>query len=255
MVIAPSHWRCVVVELRAILTSRTAYEYAADEIRLSLICQQSVIDYLKERFNFQAAEVAMPPESFGPVAQTLPPGLILANGGFTEGEGMLIPIRAILIDSRRVVVDVAGPTTIAQTVFDHIGDGLAGLRAPDDRPVLGQPRRSRTYSELTVRSSGISRLLTDAPIQRALRKHLSPETVWGNDVPASVDPIVSIRMKGIPGGTEYPGAGSTPDAATFMLDVRGGSTLDEALIYSIAPLDTDSHLTMLTELERHGSPE
>src|SRR5258708_3755498 len=100
----------VMPEQIAVLTSRRAYEFAADQLRLTILSTQPVYSQMQQAFQFQAVQVGTPQETFGPVPQTSPPGLVFGLGAAVSPEGQVIPIRALVFEPRRIVLDVAGPS-------------------------------------------------------------------------------------------------------------------------------------------------
>ena len=62
------------------MTAARSYEYNADDLKLTLLCITAAIGKLHEVFQFLGGVfVQTPPPTFGPVAQTLPPGGLLTG--------------------------------------------------------------------------------------------------------------------------------------------------------------------------------
>ncbi len=133
-----------------ILSSRRAYEYPIDDIRLSIICTSVVQNELTKVFGFQSAVVAPPPDIFGEVRPTTPPGLILQVGDLKGAE--VVPIRAVMFDSRRVIIDVAAPSSAIDKVKRKVDAVLDRFKAQKDQPILTKPIATWDQSDIVVKA-------------------------------------------------------------------------------------------------------
>lgn len=73
-----------------LIASRRAYEFPPDALRLTMLSLAPIVQRLQEIFAFQFAQVGTPSPTFGPVAQTLPPGLVFTMGTFASEDFNLV---------------------------------------------------------------------------------------------------------------------------------------------------------------------
>lgn len=223
-----------------ILGAQRCYEFGTDELRLTLLSQQQVIELVRNQFEFQGANVISPPPSFGEVLSTFPPGIVflLGNSRFPDDEGT--PIRSLNIEARRIVIDVAGVSAVIGPTFDAMREMLGFLRAADGSPAIGAPTRVLDYSELTVECPG----LFDRLVSQRVASILSESST--NDEGGLGSMAFSLSAQYVPDGDEFPGL--SPFRDRFNLEPRAGTKLGEGVLYSAAPLDTEAHIAMLDRL-------
>lgn len=232
-----------MVKLHTFVSSRRAYEFDVDNIRLTLLCHTSVIDELRQVFSFEYGEITQPPETFGPVSPTNPPGLVLAAGFVPDQKQRDATIRMIAIEARRVVVDVAGPSSDISLTYDRLKIALEGLVAADGGLALGNHKQIRDFSDISFRSEGMLNQIINPHLLKVFERFGGDEELTHQ----SFELVPSIKVKRQTVGEEY--SGSFADLSTFAIDLRGGSSLRHGLLYSGAPLDSDRHLEMLREIE------
>ena len=85
----------------SIISARRSYEFPQDGIRLTLLSTQPVVAFIKDAFSFEFAAVATPMETFGPIPNTLPPGVVFNYGIAPSPEESGTPIRFLHIEQRR----------------------------------------------------------------------------------------------------------------------------------------------------------
>lgn len=221
-----------------VLSSRKAYEYGPDEIRLTVLGSPTIRQALQVAFTFDVAEVAHPQETFGEVPLTSPPGVVCHGGHFTSADNEIVPIRALLFEPRRVVVDVAAPSSTLDAVFEQVKAVLAKYSAPG-APLLGIPSRERHQSELTFTfEHSFARLFHPAVLPLFERASDCGE---GDVLFPRVHFVVGEK------GVAYPGDGR--GIASVTLSPRLGTTLEDRVYFSTAMLDSDAHLDYLTRLD------
>jgi hypothetical protein len=226
----------------AIITSRRAYEYGPDQLRLSTIVTAPVADTLQQMFQFEVKKVGSPMPTFGPISATLPPGLVLDYGSLALKDGALAAIRFVHFEAQRIVIDVAGPSPIIDEVFSRIEALLKQVQTPDGRPVLGELATVKDYSELnaTLRFSQESLVPFSLPI--SVYKSLVGER---NNAEYVVVPVLEIRVQ--PPHEEYPG--TSTDEPYLRLELRAGTTPDARTYFSVAPVTSDAHIALLEAIE------
>ena len=69
-----------MLEQVKILTSRRAYEFGADAIRLSTLSIQPIQQQIQQLFGFQSSTIGSPIPTFGAVPATYPPGIVFNLG-------------------------------------------------------------------------------------------------------------------------------------------------------------------------------
>ena len=193
---------------------------------------------IAEAFHFQFRGVATPPATFGLPDSTSPPGAVFQNGQLgNEGEPLL-PIRALYMEPRRIVVEVAGHNESADRVHARLMDILGGIRVEDGQPITGPVQARHDYSELVVRM-GVD---LNASISPAVRQVLGPLAREGE----VLVPAVYITLQ--PAAAEY--RGLVVGVQIYLLQQRAGTALDSREWFSGAPLDSRDHLGYLTRLEQ-----
>jgi hypothetical protein len=226
-----------------IITSRRAYEFRPDELRLSMLSLKPVQDQIQQRFQFQAAAMGTPFPTFGDVTATIPPGLVFNSGVWLSSGEQLVPIRFLHFERHRIVIDVAGPSSAISNIFEHLQHFLAPLRTPDGFPLIGTLERVQDYSEITARYP----FSLDTVLAEPLRKLLNQQTSVSNNGNLALIPTLAIQaydnsqiLPAVPGANH-------PNVFTFTL--RSGTKPDERIYFSAAPLDSERHLNYLSELE------
>ena len=225
-----------------LISSRRAYEFRMDDLRLTILSLSVVQESVKKLFSFGGVEIGSPTPTFGPVPPTLPPGLVVHTGAWVSDEKQLVPIRMLNFEPRRIVVDVAGPSSAIEPIFGLLRHTLATLNAPDGSPAIGEPERTRDFSEISV---SVPLDLTDLLSTRA--RDILSRAVLAADPHSdlAVVPVVTLQVQ--PKDSEFQGVAPVGSAA-LQLAPRAGTHLGEHIYYSAAPLTSDAHQAYLVEL-------
>lgn len=197
-----------------------------------------MLQAFQQLFTFQNTQVASPPATFGSVMPTEPPGLILSRGVHVLQDQNFVPIRFISIDSRRIVIDIAGPSSDIDPIFERINEVFGNLRATDGSPVIGTPSRTLDQSEMSMRFPFSPTAVLAVPLLDVLSKTFKRA---GDEV---FIPILAVRSA--PASAEY--LSTTVDMPVFQFELRAGVTPQQRLYYSSALLDSDAHLQLLRHL-------
>ena len=222
------------------LSSRRSYEFPADDISLTLLSNQGVLQHIRDAFSFTVAQPGSPMETFGPILPSLPPGLIFDYGATPFPEDSGTPIRFLHIEQRRIVIDVVGPSETVDPTFGMLRDLVAGLTTFEGLPAIGEPERVLDYSEITFTMGVGADALVPEALRPVYRRMLGEERTTDLLVPA-------FQLKLFPAHTEYPGFGiRTHDAVT--LELRAGTDVSEGVFFSGAPLSSGQHLAMLKDI-------
>lgn len=220
------------------LTARRAYEFGPDDIRLSTLSTPPVEVRLRELFQFRTAVMGSPAPMFGDVPASYPPGYVFDVGFWISPEGELVPIRFIHFELQRIVIDVAGKSSAIESIYQLVREAVAGIQTPDGSPVIGEPHTIRDYSELTAQCN----FPLDAIIPRSLRGVFSKYSGV-----AQGDSRLLLPSLTVDSGKSGEVSTSQPTTSTFTFAIRVGTKPEEHEYFSGAPLESDTHLTYLTE--------
>ncbi|SRR6266487_4529354 len=233
-----------MLEQVKILTSRRAYEFEADAIRLSMVSIQPIQQQIQQLFRFQSSVIGSPMATFGVVPLTYPPGIVFNLGAWVHQEKYIVPIRFLHFEQNRIVIDVAGPTDAIDGIADHLFHFLSGLEAADRSPIVGEPERALDYSEITARFPYPLDTILPKPLRRLLSKTMS---IGAGDKSMTMIPAVAIRAFST--DEVLPAVPSATDPYAFTFTLRPGTRPEEHIYFSSAPLGSEAHLNYLNELE------
>lgn len=227
-----------------LLSARRAYEFRSNDLRLTVLTIPAVQSAIQQRFNFQQAEIAKPPVTFGLVPDSFPPGLAFSLGVVEAGEKPGTFIRYLFVEPLRIVLDLAGPSSAIDIAFSQLRDLLADTRAPDGHPVLGEPARALERTDISAHFDfPLAAVLS--PRLRALVKN----TLGVSEARSSSVLIPNLSIGTLSRDSTYPGTSPLPEPDAFQLQLRSGYPPDSGEYFSSAPLDTDRHLAYLEELD------
>src|SRR5258708_28360188 len=100
-----------MLEQVKLLTSRRAYEFRPDDLRISMLSTKPVQEQIQQLFQFQTAMMGTPIATFGDVPVTYPPGFVFDMGVWISQDKQIIPIRFLHFEQSRIVIDVALPAS------------------------------------------------------------------------------------------------------------------------------------------------
>jgi hypothetical protein len=232
-----------MLEQIKILSSRRAYEFRQDDIRLTTLSTKLVQQQFQELFRFQTSAMGSPSPTFGDVPATYPPGFVFDMGAWLTPDDQLVPIRFLHFEQRRIVVDVAGPSSAITGIFERVKQFFADLHAPDGSPVIEAPERILEYSEITARYPFALDALIAEPFRKLLTAHL-PDSSQASGM---MIPTFSVQF--YPANQELEGVPSVGDVRALTFTLRSGTQPQDHIYFSGAPLDSETHLRYLHELE------
>lgn len=232
-----------MLEQIKILSSRRAYEFRQDDIRLTTLSTKLVQQQFQELFQFQTSAMGAPAPTFGDVPSTYPPGFVFDMGVWLTPDEQLVPVRFLHFEQRRIVIDVAGPSSAITGIFERVKQFFAGLSAPDGSPVIGEPERILDYSEITARYSFTLDALVPTPFRKIITDSL-PESGNANGM---MIPTLSVQF--YPSDKELDGVPSVGDVRALTFTLRSGTQPQDHIYFSGAPLNSEAHLRYLHELE------
>lgn len=227
-----------------IISSRRAYEFRQDELRLTVLSIAPLVERIRQVFGFQSAQVGTPAPTFGEVAFTLPPGLVFNTGSVVDETHGIIPIRFLNFEQRRIVLDVAAPSAGLTVVYDALRTLLAELPAADGNPALGVPYRTLDASEISAKLD-FSHLALVPP---ALT-HLFKEAIGLSGEDQALIPTLTFQLKS--NSEEYAGTdlATQVNGPMLQLALRQGTRVEEQVFFSTAPLASEAHIVYLERLE------
>lgn len=231
-----------MIESISLFGSRRAYEFLPDDLRLTVLSAIQVYEAIRTAFAFQAMGIGTPPPTFGEVPQTVPPGLVFQTGMMTTGEGAIVPIRALHIEPRRIVIEVVAPTLAIDPVFARLCEVVNQIQVVDGIRAIGTPQSTRDYSTLSAHIPAAPGATLSPRLVDVLRRSL-PESEGPDDLTLVPTIYVQWRRRNEPfGGPIGPEGGATE------LALRVGTTPDQHIYFSGAFLDSEHHEQYLSEL-------
>src|SRR2546426_8674141 len=126
-----------MLEQVKLLTSRRAYEFRPDDLRLSTLSIKPMQEQIQQLFQFQTSAMGSPMATFGDVPATYPPGFVFDMGVWISEDKQIIPIRFLHFEQRRIVIDVAGPSSAITAIFGQLRQFLAEIQVSYGSPIVG----------------------------------------------------------------------------------------------------------------------
>jgi hypothetical protein len=225
-----------------ILSSRRAYEFRQDDLRLTMLSTKMVQQQFQELFQFQASMMGSPSPTFGDVPATYPPGFVFDMGVWVSPEQQPVPIRFLHFEQRRIVIDVAGSSESITAIFEQVKSFFSALHAPDGSPVIGEPELVLDYSEITARYPfSLDRVIAE-PVRKLLQDAL-PEKV---DTSHILVPTFSVQVYSV--DKELTNVPSLNEIRALSFALRAGTRPQDRIYFSSGPFDSETHLRYLHEL-------
>lgn len=234
-----------MAERVTVFSSRKAYEFRPEGIRLTLLSLSGVQEQIIRAFSFQVHAIGTPQATFGEVPATFPPGLVFNFGNYIRPNGQPVPIRLLHIEPHRIIVDVAGLSSDAEAVYGQLRDVVADLSAPDGGSAIGDPYQTRDYSEVVLQLHVSPSALVPEPVLTAVRD--ACRVVSNVESPTPI-PIISFQLQDAQ--TPFPGIPAVVDGRQIQLAPRQGYPLSERMYFSAAPFDSAGHLQYLEALDQ-----
>jgi hypothetical protein len=227
-----------------LLSSRRAYEFRSDDLRLSALSIKPMQEQITQLFQFQMAVMGTPMATFGEVPATYPPGFVFDMGMWISEEKQVIPIRFLHFEQRRIVIDVAGPSSAITAIFERLRHFLSELQVSDGSPVVGEPERVLDHTVISAQFP----FALEAMIAPPLRK-LFANVIGANANGEETALLSTFVMQKHPTAQEIAKVASPEDSNTITLGLRAGTRPEEHIYLSSVPLDSEAHLSYLNELE------
>jgi hypothetical protein len=233
-----------MLEQVKLLASRRAYEFRSDDLRLSTLSIKPMQEQIQRLFQFQTAVMGSPMATFGEVPATYPPGFVFNMGMWISEEKQIIPIRLLHFEQRRIVIDVAGPSSAIAAIYENLRHFLSELQAPDGSPIVNEPERVLDYSVISAQFPFSMEAIFAPPLRKLFTKVIST-----NDSSEESALLSTIVIQKHPARQEIARLANPEDSHAFTFGPRVGTRPEEHIYLSGAPLDSEAHLSYLIELE------
>ncbi len=233
-----------MLEQVKLLASRRAYEFRPDDLRLSTLSIKPMQEQIQQLFQFQTAVMGSPMPTFGEVPATYPPGFVFNMGTWISEDKQIIPIRLLHFEQRRIVIDVAGPSSAITAIYEHLRHFLSELQAPDGSPIVGEPERVLDHTVVSAQFPFSLEAMFAPPLRKLFTRVLNANA--SSEELALVSTIVTQKH---PAGQEIARLANPEDSYALTLGLRAGTRPEEHIYLSSAPLDSEAHLSFLNELE------
>lgn len=213
-----------------------------DEIPLAKLVNRRYLERLKSLFEFSNIDIVQDAENI----------IILCRHGIHEDNGDEIPVVRLELQQRKIVYELEAPSERADPFFQHLAEFLADVAGRTDDEYLRPIVKSEESEIIAQLDFSIESLLSPAFFQ-----FVQSEVV---DKAASDMADVSISPTSLKFLVEYfPKDESLAEyriglsRKEFTVEPRVGYPLAEQIYYSKAPIDTNSHIELLEELEKRFS--
>jgi hypothetical protein len=220
------------------LTGRRSHEFSADGLRLSTLSIKPIQEAIQELFQFQSFAIGTPISTFGEVPLTFPPGVVFNTGVWKSPENKYVAIRFFHFEAQRIVIDVAGSSAALTPIFDQLYRVLSQIETLDGSPLVGKPQAVLDYSEISATFPFSLEVLIPQPIREALAGVTKGPVL----LPTLI--VQSASGEQVLAGTAVHG-----DNHAFTFAPRAGSRPEDHIYFSGAPLDSETHLEYLKNLE------
>jgi hypothetical protein len=228
-----------------VISARRGFEFRADDIRLTMLSAEPVVQAIQAAFRFQTVSLGTPQATFGPVTATVPPGVIFQSGVWTTEDKQIVPVRFIHCEPRRIVIDIPGPTKHISGIYSTLIDVTRQMQAPDGTQLIGEPEQISDHSEVTAKfDAGLDAWLP--PSLREVFRGALGLNEEGDDL--AMIPTFTVQTGSFQ--EEYPGSVVAFNARFLQFALRAGAKPGDHVYFSAAPLDTEAHLNYLAALER-----
>jgi hypothetical protein len=232
-----------VLENVTFLTARRSYEFRVDDLRLSALCTKPVEERLQALFHFRSVVMGSPMVTFGDVPATYPPGFVFDLGYWMSPDDVLVPIRFIHFEQRRIVIDVAGKSEAIEPIYEILRTAISELEIPDGGRLIGEPEAVYDYTEITAQCNfPLSGVLAPAPLE-AVQRAAGSISRRGEHVL-----VPHVVYQWLPVDRDYAGATLASSHHSFTFSMRAGTSPENRICFSGAPIESDAHAIYLQEV-------
>lgn len=233
-----------MLEQIKLLSSRRAYEFRADDLRLSLMSLKPMQEQIQHLFQFQTSAMGTPVATFGDVPITYPPGFVFNMGTWITQDTRVVPIRLLHFEQRRIVIDVSGPSSTIDAIYEQLLRFLSVVQSPDGSPIIGEPERILEYSVISAQFPFPVEVLIAPSLRKLFNGVLRMNAQTNN---TAIVPTIVVQNQMV--GQEITKIAAPEDSFAFTIGPRVGTKPEDNMYLSCAPLDSEAHLSFLNELE------
>jgi len=209
--------------------------YRFDDIPRSRIIQKRVLAEISALFEF--SEVQVDENRYA-----------IAQAGIFRDEGNEYPINRLVIEERRILLDMEAKSTNADLVISKLCQLLGSLTNRVDTTFL-QPILKAEESEIIARMEFPFHKLISPKLLKLLKSEALPamslDLAQAVITPFQLTFLVQYRTEGL----ELDDYRILLNRKDFLIGPRPGFPITDQLYYSKAPLNTKSHLELLSNLE------
>ncbi|MFH1928295.1 MAG: hypothetical protein ABIK79_09030 [Chloroflexota bacterium] len=208
-----------------------------DQIPFSRLLHNSSLSHIQNMYEFQGVEIKQNPNGQPVVAFHI--------GVYSDDKGV---IKRIELEERRILIEVDGSSNIADAILDEIKEYFCKLAACVEENFLSpvvQSRESVIGAKMGFHANNlVHQKLLDFVNNRVVEEANMEQ---GNAI--SNFHGVMFRLDYIPTEEKLKDYRITLSRKEFSLGPRDGTSLDERIFISKAPVDTSTHIQLLEEIE------
>jgi hypothetical protein len=216
--------------------------FKADELAISFSRSPHVLAKIQQDFGFAKAGQAEAPVSFDPN------GGLVFNDGEHEYMGQRYLVQQLLIESRRIIINYAGPSIASSAFFSEIIERLK----PFDQFAEGKDYKPLILTEETSSVQKLSfpftSVFSTGPLQSfvsSLENHVDPAGCKVTALPSSIKFKISYSE----GPEEVLKAGVQIMDKELLIEPRFQTPLDECVYFIKSPNSSDEHMKLIGLLE------
>lgn len=171
------------------------------------------------------------------------------NGHSLAGEPQqAIPIRVLQINERRLIVEVAGSSDDAKSVYEQVMQAIQGYSGKQGLLELEPVAFTEETSCVVTLESDLSRLMPPAitaSLEERLREASAPEGTR-----AEVSGIAfSVSLRFFDHDPRFRNAGITLAEKRLSLETRVNTAFSDRVFFVISPTDSETHLRLIEALD------
>lgn len=208
-----------------------------DQIPFSRLLHESSLSYIKEMYEFQGVEIKQNPNGLPIIAFQI--GVHAGDKG---------TIKRVEIEERRMLIEVDGPSSVADEILNELRKYFCELSdcIVDDFlvPVI-QARESVIIAKLGFHAR---ELVHPKLLDFVENRVVEDASLKQGDAISNINNVI-FRLDYSPKKEKLKDYRITLSRKEFSIGPRDGTSLDEKIFISKAPVDTNTHLKLLEEIE------
>lgn len=174
------------------------------------------------------------------------PVIVFLLGTFNNRNREIL-VKRLEIDERKIIIDVEGETTDAKDFFDSVTDCFAKISGEENFKLktVVQSKESEIVSRLNFSASK----LVEPRLLKFVKNKVSKAASQPQGDAIADFLTISFRIDYLLTDEKLKDYRIALSRKEFLIAPRDGTPLDEQIFVSKAPVDTDTHLKLLEELE------